>query len=382
MSDPLITNENSADYSPNYGAVNTSNSRKIHYSTSSTRPLEDVSLDKGFQAVALAVKPSCGQYFMKVYGIGLILAGSIIFTVTGALAKYLKGIPAGEYAAMRGLWGLTMLVPLAFFQGVSLWDFQKKKMVLFREFCSAFSFTLKIFCIKHMKYGDATALYFTAPIFAGLFARIFLKESYNVVNVCATVMGISGIVLIAKPSFLFNPHDVTPDNGLYSLVCVFAAVVLGAGYVAQRSIGNTVHVIVIAVYMNVMICLMAVLFEVVMWAATTDHTVSPFVSPDCSGERWILVGCGIAAFLGQLAFNKGLAMEKSATGTLIRNMDTVVAFFIQIVIFKEETDWMSILGAVLICSGTIAVTLYKVYEERKREEKRELRENFGSQELN
>ena len=73
MSDPLITNENSADYSPNYGAVNTSNSRKIHYSTSSTRPLEDVSLDKGFQAVALAVKPSCGQYFMKVYGIGLIL---------------------------------------------------------------------------------------------------------------------------------------------------------------------------------------------------------------------------------------------------------------------------------------------------------------------
>ena len=55
-------------------------------------------------------------------------------------------------------------------------------------------------------------------------------------------------------------------------------------------------------------------------------------------------------------------MEKSATGTLIRNVDTALAYFIQIVVFKVAADYLSLIGAGLIAVGTVSITLAKAFD--------------------
>ena len=60
--------------------------------------------------------------------------------------------------------------------------------------------------------------------------------------------------------------------------------------------------------------------------------------------------------------NKGLAIEKSATGSLVRNCDTVLAYLVQIFVFRAEVDVLSLVGAGLIVVGTVFITLGTAFD--------------------
>ena len=73
--------------------------------------------------------------------------------------------------------------------------------------------------VRHKHMSTHPALFFTIPFFAGTIARFFLKEKYSLADVFATAVGLVGIVLVAKPSFVF-PSDIVPDYpGWYVISC-------------------------------------------------------------------------------------------------------------------------------------------------------------------
>ena len=86
-------------------------------------------------------------------------------------------------------------------------------------------------------------------------------------------------------------------------------------------------------------------------------TGAEYELPSCYVDRLILSACGVGACVGLVMLNRGLSIEKSAPATLIRNMDIVLAFIVQVFLFEEEVDWESVLGAILILTSTVCVTL-------------------------
>jgi len=91
---------------------------------------------------------------------------------------------------------------------------------------------------------------------------------------------------------------------------------------------------------------------------STDQS---YTLPSCYDDRLFLALAGVLACVGLVILNIGLSIERSAPATLMRNMDIVLAFVVQVVFFKNPTDWMSVLGAGLIVGGTVAVTLERVF---------------------
>lgn len=108
-------------------------------------------------------------------------------------------------------------------------------------------YVAKVYCVQNMNYGDAIALFFTAPIWAGIFARVILKEKYSIVNVVASVNGLIGIILIAKPPFIFGSGN-SKTNLVPAIVAILAAVLFGYVMCLQRQIGSRVRSAVVTVY--------------------------------------------------------------------------------------------------------------------------------------
>ena len=59
--------------------------------------------------------------------------------------------------------------------------------------------------------------------------------------------------------------------------------------------------------------------------------------------------------------NLALKYESAATSSIVRNLDTVFAFIVQVAMFGEPTETLSLVGAALIMEGTISLALSKIF---------------------
>ena len=285
----------------------------------------------------------------RILGLSLVLGASFLNSATAAAAKYLDSISPGEFVMVRASCCVLLLLPASFYSGFSIVSFPEKRLVALRCITHGFGYTLKIWCVKNMYIGDAISIYFISVIIAGIFSRIFLKEKYTLVNATSVILGSFGVFLIAKPSFAFKNRPDSDYRSLYCLVALTAACFSGGGYTAQRAIGPLVSPGVTSLYFNV--CVM------VCGAALDMLLRDPYSLPQCYDERVILLICGVGSCASIVLLNMGLSIEKSASANVVRNMDVVLAFAAQVFLFKDPTDWLSMLGAGLVLSSVISVTL-------------------------
>ena len=290
----------------------------------------------------------------RIYGISLIFTCSILATTQGAILKYLKGIPTGEAVMTTAFYALCFFAVIVNFYGTILRAFPFKKFVFMRCTLGGMGFLAKVWSFQNLPFGDATALIFTTPFFAGIIARFYLKEKYTIGHIIATVFGLAGIVLIAKPTFLFPTDTPSDAPWWYVLVPLGTAAFMGWSYVCSRIAGGSVSPITISFYLAICQLTGGVVYQ--------TGSKAEFVNASCFEERSLLVVCGLLSVAIYLCLNKGLAIEKSATATLIRNCDTVMAYLVQIFVFKAETDLLCLIGAALIVTGTACMTLTKAFD--------------------
>ena len=133
------------------------------------------------------------SFFKKIIlhrGIFYILISSVIFTSNSAVSKILKNIPSPLFTASRGFFCFFLSSNLCCYYGYNLRHLKNAKFVYLCGLLRMIGYITKITCIANMPMGDATAIYFTMPIYTGIFARIFLKEPWGIVHAVSTVLGV------------------------------------------------------------------------------------------------------------------------------------------------------------------------------------------------
>ena len=66
--------------------------------------------------------------------------------------------------------------------------------------------------LKHLTIADATMIASTSPMYTVFWARLFLKEPVLKIDLLNFVMIFCGIVLIARPPFLFGLTDLYSND--------------------------------------------------------------------------------------------------------------------------------------------------------------------------
>lgn len=295
--------------------------------------------------------PVSGPWKWK--GIIILTLTSVFSTTQASLLKYLKFLPTGEVITIVGFYAICFFVVLMCYSGSPFIHFPRRMMVFARVSIGALGYVCKVWSYMFLPLGDASAIIFTLPIFTGLMGRLVLKEKLNLSHFAATVLSIIGICLIAKPSFLFSSNTPKDYPTWQALIPLSAAFFLSVAYVLQRKIGKDVSGISIAFYMVSCQMVAGILF----------HLVSrvELVNPPCFTPRIVFVLDGLCLVGFFVCLNKGLSMERVIVSSLMRNLDVIFAFLVQVVIFRSGTNLLSVVGAVLILSGTSLAAISKAF---------------------
>lgn len=150
------------------------------------------------------------------------------------------------------------------------------------------------------------AIFFLGPIFKVMISAIVLNENFTIVDGFYSIVCFLGLILVARPSFLFNHvafirfDEEEEYQRSFGIACALVASLMSAmAYITVRKVGQGTPVMVHVVYFG---CVASLLSIIVL-----SCQLQGFVVPSWSWhEMGLLLMTGVMAFLGQFTLNEGL----------------------------------------------------------------------------
>lgn len=228
--------------------------------------------------------------------------------------------------------------------------------------------------VQTLPLPDAVTLQFTTPPFAAMFAVCMVGEKWMRLDIIGAVVCLSGVVLIAHPTWLFGAEeveDVADDDAdasaaaLAVIVTTLGAACAGFSYVCVRKIGEAADAVVMVFYYGMLSIPIAVIGNKVAfdsWNPMGD--TANFTAL----EYFLLCAVGFAGYGGQWFTSMGLQIETAATASLATSTQIVWTFVFEILFLHETINVWSASGTSLILGFMIIVGVLKVAEHKKHPE--------------
>ncbi len=196
------------------------------------------------------------------------------------------------------------------------------------------------YAVVELPLGDVTTIHYTSPVFTGIIAAYFLKERSSRWVWAGAVMSLTGVALVAQPSFLFGGSSLPP---LAVAAALTGAVLSAAAYTFVRKLGQTDHHLVVIYWF----CALGVLFSL------------PFALPAAllpTGPEWmLLIGVGVTTQIAQIFLTRGLQTERAGKATSVGYLQIVFAFTWGMIFFGDIPTVWTLVGALVIVAGVILV---------------------------
>ncbi|XP_056626556.1 solute carrier family 35 member G1 [Triplophysa dalaica] len=297
-------------------------------------------------------------------GLGLLysLLAAVFFSVAALLVKKIDDMHAIQISAIRCFFQMLFVMPAMIYYKIGFIGPRDMRIYLFlRGFLGANAMILLYYAILQMPLADATVIMFSNPVFTALLAWIFLKERCTIWDVVFTVFTLTGVILIARPPFLFGER-VSGIEGEYTnhikgtVAALAGAVGAACTMVILRKMGKSVHY-----YLSVWYYAVVGLIECLVVLFILDD----WTMPECGWDRWTLMAIGLLGIAGQTFLTKALQIEKAGPVALMRTMDVVLAFILQFLFLNRKPTWWSLGGALCVTVSTSGVAVRKWFSTRR-----------------
>ncbi len=277
-------------------------------------------------------------------GLAYMVGAAFFFSLMSLFVKLVgQRLPSQEIVLVRSVVTLLYSYLAVRWAGVHLWGSNKKLLWLrgLLGFCALSCF---FFALTKLPLADATVIHYTNPVFTALIAAVALKESISGGEIIGALLSLVGVALMARPSFLFG-------TGPGSLPLLYVGVALGgalfsaAAYTTVRKLRETEHPLVVVFYFP----LVATLGSGPTAALTEVHWPLWW--------EWIVMILGVAgcAQIAQILLTNGLHRERAGRAMAMTYLQIVFAAIWGMLFFQEFPDLLSIIGALLVISGTLVV---------------------------
>ncbi|UPX20583.1 uncharacterized protein EKO05_0010811 [Ascochyta rabiei] len=257
-------------------------------------------------------------------------------------------------------------------------------LLVFRGVCGFVGLFGLYYSLSWLNISDATVITFVIPTLTALVCFVWLREPFTIREALAALIAFSGVLLVARPTWLFpnppvdpitgdpEPSEVvanilafvtsapatspTPISPAQRTLAVLAAI-LGAfgastAYATIRVIGKRAHSLISVNYFAGIATLGSFLTLLI-------HPDLHFVMPASAGQWALIAVIGLTGFLLQFLLTEGLQREKAGRATNLMYLQLVFALVIERVIWGTTPPLESLGGAVLIIGAAVWITLQK-----------------------
>jgi drug/metabolite transporter (DMT)-like permease len=265
----------------------------------------------------------------------------IAFSIMNAVVKYLGSFHAYQIVFFRSIGTLMFTIPLILKAKIPILG-NNKKWLFLRGLFGVISLTCFFQSLNYLAIGTSVSIRYTSPIFAAIFALIFLKERVKPIQWFLFLIAFVGVLIIKG----FG----TDINSIGLLFVMLSAIFLGLIFVVIRKIGDSENPLVIINYFMVM----AFVFGGVM---SINHWKNP------NPKEWLLLlSLGVFGYFGQLYMTKALQSHETNVIAPLKYLEVVFMIIIGAFWFGEVYNLWTLLGIFLIMLGLI----YNIYLKRKK----------------
>ncbi|KAG8892811.1 hypothetical protein FRB99_002422 [Tulasnella sp. 403] len=237
------------------------------------------------------------------------------------------------------------------------------------------------YSVQYLSLSDCTTIGFLTPFVTAFLGKVLLKEPFGRKEGYAAIVSFLGVILIARPSFLFEYLPTSDDSQQYHdnvagsadhgvavgiangirtkhsetmrLTAIGLVGVCGVSlaFVSMRRVGSSTHVMHSAVYFSAW-CFIVSVFGMLIFRV-------PWIAPP--DFKWTagLVTIGMLGFIAQTLVTKGFQLECAGRGSLALYVQIVFSLLFEKVVFHHQPTALSLLGTVVIISSAAYVAVSK-----------------------
>lgn len=265
-------------------------------------------------------------------GLWMMLACAAFAGMSVTIRQLSHDMHPFEIVFFRNLTGLAFMLPWLMRVGTSALRTDHTRYYLGRSFLGFLSMLLWFSALALMPIAEATALSFTAPLFATIFAVILLHEVVRRRRWTATVIGFLGAMLILRPGF--------SQPGLAHALVLGSSALSGINAILVKQLTRSESANAIVTYMTLYILPMSLVPALFVWVAPPLHTVP------------LIALLGVLATAGHQALTRAFATTDTS---IVMSFDygrlpfaALIAWFI----FDETPDLWTWTGAAVIVASS------------------------------
>ncbi|XP_070555080.1 solute carrier family 35 member G1-like [Ptychodera flava] len=297
--------------------------------------------------------------------IGLSVGVVSAFSNTCIALAQVGGASQYQVSFFKGLGGALFLTVVLMCKGIKFIpeSLRDKIIVSLNALINAVSGLGLVYALPRAPSGNViTILHGTLPVFTPLFACICLKERWRCIDAVSTIIDIAGIILIAKPEFIFGSDSTaasSPDEAFAYLTVTLAAMGLSSNYVFGRWVGPSVHPLTTSFYVEIFVTLVN---AILMYAIS---------SPTWMLAWYVWLEVAAVCVLGtyeDVGRYRSLQLEAAPTVVLLGSIQIIILYILDLTALDADVDELDLIGAALILISTVFVTVMSWRSNFKRNE--------------
>lgn len=264
----------------------------------------------------------------------LLALSALLFSLMGVGIREVSGSVNNESVVFfRNLVGVVFFLPLLLAKGFQPLRTQRLRSHLWRTSYGLAAMYCFFYAIAHLPLADAMLFTYSAPVFTPLIAWWLLKEPLTKRMLMTTLLGLVGVILVAKPSAaLFDSQ---------ALAGIAASLLAALAFVSIREMSDTEPAYRIVFYFS--------LFS----ALTSAIPLSWSWQPLHAHELWLLLLIGLLATISQIVMSKAYSLAPPGLIGPFAYLAIVFAGAIAWMRWGETPDLKSLLGAALIFAASL-----------------------------
>nr|XP_039264158.1 solute carrier family 35 member G1-like isoform X1 [Styela clava] len=232
-----------------------------------------------------------------------------------------------------------------------------KHLLWARGFVGSGGMILLFISIGKLSAGNAVTISYLRLIMVPFLARLLLKESLTIFDGFFAILSMIGVVLIAKPSFLFYDENEQEDENIIGVLYgISAASLTSLSVIIIRKLGRQTYP------------MLHVLYYAFCGSITTTivlMALGEFQYP-CWKDLPMLFSVGLLGNLGQYFVTVALHYERAGTVVVLRSAQIIMVYILQVTILEDIPSYLSLIGAAFVLSTSIGIGLRKVINSRKK----------------
>lgn len=300
------------------------------------------------------IMPSSSELSARLSAIPAPIQGALYMTGAAlcfSLMNALIRLSAAELhpfviAFFRNVFALLVMLPWLAQTGLKSLRTKRLGMLFGRSIIGLMAMLTWFTAVTILPLSEAVALNFSVPLFATIGAAIFLGEIVRARRWSATVIGFIGVLIILRPGFA----EITPAMSLP----IIAAVFMATSVLFVKSLSNTDKPGTIVLWMVLFLTPLSLIPALFFWSWPSWTTLA------------YLAGLGSLASVAHIALTRAYTKADASAITVFDYTRLPFIAVIAYIMFGEEPDLWTWVGAAVIATSTIYIARREAQVARER----------------